>query len=218
MKSRLINLVGVALIVSLLGPIPSPLSSTPKANAAAANACSASVAARNGVQVVPSHGNAFYIDSGQNQNIDASYVGYRIHVTSGAAIKSGLWVSLENFTGGSVNLANPLDGQQVLKTFAGNDTQTAFFLLKATRSTTAAQGHTVKIYSAPPSIATASDLVYECQYTFSRVRETIKASPNTVSSVSVGTVPSLGETFTVTVNGNTGVVGAGGSPDFDAMW
>ncbi|MFZ9774381.1 MAG: fibronectin type III domain-containing protein [Candidatus Nanopelagicaceae bacterium] len=215
---RLKRWIRITVSFSLLPLVAiSPLALAPSASANPV-ACSATGAAQNGLRVTPSHGNAFYIDSGQNQNIDASFVGYRIYAESGAARKSGLWVSLENFNGGSVSLANPLDGQQVLNTFAGNDTQTAFFLLKATKPTTATQSHRVKIYSAPPSLATASELLYDCQYSFSRVRETIKASPNQVNSVTVGTIPALGETFTVTVEGNTGIVGAGGSPDFDAMW
>jgi len=218
LTQRLKRWIRITVSFSLLPLVAvSPLVLAPSASANPV-ACSATGAAQNGLRVTPSHGNAFYIDSGQNQNIDASYVGYRIYAESGAARKSGLWVSLENFNGGSVSLANPLDGQQVLNTFAGNDTQTAFFLLKATKPTTAAQTHRVKIYSAPPSLATASELLYDCQYSFSRVRETIKASPNQVNSVTVGTIPALGETFTVTVEGNTGIVGAGGSPDFDAMW
>jgi hypothetical protein len=217
-QRRISGWLGLVLAISLLGPVSSPFNLAPEAQAAALPACSAAAAAQSNIRVTPSHGNAFYIDSGQGQNIDASYVGYQVHVENAAAVKSGLWISLENFNGGSVSLANPLDGQQVLRTFAGSDTQTAFFLLKATKPTTAAQKHTVRIYKAPPNIATANDVVYECQYSFSRVRETIKASANKVTEVRVDAVPRLGETFTVTVTGATGTVGAGGSPDFDSMW
>jgi hypothetical protein len=130
LTQRLKRWIRITVSFSLLPLVAiSPLALAPSASANPV-ACSATGAAQNGLRVTPSHGNAFYIDSGQNQNIDASYVGYRIYAESGAARKSGLWVSLENFNGGSVSLANPLDGQQVLNTFAGNDTQTAFFLLR----------------------------------------------------------------------------------------
>ena len=208
MKKRLVaSQIVLALIASLIVTI----SSQPAANAVA-TACDNGSAAQNGITVLPSQGKAFYIDSGQNQNIDASYVGYRV---KSASARQGLWVKLDSFTGGVVSLANPLDSEYALKPLSGTDTQTAFFLLKATSATNTAQKHVVTVYDGRPE---AGNVLYSCTYTFSRVSETIKANPNKVDSISIGTVPGIGGTLTVSVLGNTGTIGAGKTPDFDSMW
>ena len=80
-KISAINVV-LALLASLLVSI----ATIAPANAVA---CDNGVAAQNGITVLPSQGKAFYIDSGQNQNIDASYVGYRV---KSASARQGVWV------------------------------------------------------------------------------------------------------------------------------
>jgi len=117
-----------ALFASLLIAI----TSSAPANAVA---CDDGTSTQNSIAVTPSQGKAFYIDSGQNQNIDASYIGYRVR---SASARQGLWVKLDNFTGGFVTLANQLDSEYALDSFSGGDTRTAFFLLKATGATSAA--------------------------------------------------------------------------------
>ena len=190
-----------SLLITLAGATP-----------ASAAACDNGTSVQNNISVTPSQGKAFYIDSGQGQNIDASYVGYRVR---SAVAKQGLWVKLDNFTGGIVTLANPLDSEYALKPLSGTDTQTAFFLLKATSATSAAQRHVVTVYEGRPE---AGNVLYTCTYTFTRVSETIKANPNKVDTISIGTVPGIGGTLTVSVLGNTGTIGAGKTPDFDSMW
>lgn len=208
MKKRL---VALQIVLALLASLVVTISSQSAANAVA-TACDNGSSAQNGITVLPSQGKAFYIDSGQNQNIDASYVGYRV---KSASARQGLWVKLDSFTGGVVSLANPLDSEYALKPLSGTDTQTAFFLLKATSATNTAQKHVVTVYDGRPE---AGNILYSCTYTFSRVSETIKANPNKVDSISIGTVPGIGGTLTVSVLGNTGTIGAGKTPDFDSMW
>lgn len=78
MKKRLVaSQIVLALLASLIVTI-----STQSAANAVATACDNGSAAQNGITVLPSQGKAFYIDSGQNQNIDASYVGYRVKSAS----------------------------------------------------------------------------------------------------------------------------------------
>ena len=64
--------------------------------------------AHNDLKVYPSHGKVFYIDSGQNQSVDAAYAGYRVENTSGSE-KENLWAKVDSFTGGVVGLANQRD-------------------------------------------------------------------------------------------------------------
>ena len=165
----------------------------------------------------PSHGKVLYIDSGVTPRIDAAYIGYRITNTSGSAFNG--WVSLSNFTGGVVGLANPKDAYQQLPEIPANGTKTVYFLVKASISTKVAQTHTVSVFTTRPDASGASASL-SCEYSFTKVAETIKAAANKVQSVTVsgdGT-PELGEQITVTAYGNTGTIGAGSSDVGPILW
>lgn len=209
MASMFKRATAIQIVLSLFASLLISITSIATANAVA---CDDGSSAQNNIFVTPSQGKAFYIDSGQGQNIDASYVGYRVR---SAVARQGVWVKLDNFTGGVVTLANQLDSEYALNAFAGGDTNTAYFLLKATGASSAAQSHRITVYNGRPE---AGNVLYQCNYTFTRVQETIKANPNKVDKVTVGTVPSLGGTLDVQVFGSTGTIGAGKIPDYDAMW
>jgi hypothetical protein len=193
--------------------------------ASAAVACSAAAAAQNGISVSPSHGQAFYIDTGVTPRIDAGYVGYRVTNATGST-QTSLWTTVTDFTGGVVSLVNPLDSEMRLPTLANNATGVSYFMLKASAATTASQKHTVRVYDRRPDLAGATKL-YECDYTFSRVKETIKAAANKLEDTGYGTTaaievsdttPELGQTVSVTAEGATGTIGAGSTPDLDIVW
>ena len=172
-----------------------------------------------GLKAVPAHGKVFYIDSGVTPKVDAAYVGYRIENSSGAT-KTGLWVSIESFIGGKLSLANPLDQYQQMDPITNTNYKTAFYLLKAIGSTTAAQTHTVKVFDRRPDLSGAT-AVLTCDFTFSQIQETIKANANKVTSVTGALSPTtatLGGTLTVSVAGDTGKVGAGKNPDLSIIW
>jgi hypothetical protein len=160
--------------------------------------------------VNPSHSKVFYIDTGVSPRIDASYVGYRVTNATGATLK-GYWVSLTNFVGGQVGLANSSDQYMQLPDIANNSTQTVYFLLKASASSKIAQSHDVKVWSKRPDLATATN-AYGCTFSFKKVAETIKASANKPLSTSVSAIGAIGSTFVVTSTGSTGTIGAG-NPD-----
>ncbi|AXE54424.1 MBG domain-containing protein [Aurantimicrobium sp. MWH-Uga1] len=173
---------------------------------------------QNNLNVTAKHGSVFYIDSGQGQNIDAAYVSYVIKNTSSASDKTGLWAKIDTFTGGVVSLANPNDATMPLGTVAkGNDSATAFFLLKATASSSSAQSHVLRVFSGKPGLAGSTE-VYSCTFTFSKVAETIKAAANKVTNITNTSVTTLGSTMTVTVTGSTGTVGAGSTADPGILW
>ena len=178
--------------------------------AQALTACEVGSSAQNNIQVNPSHSKVFYIDTGVTPRIDASYVGYRVTNTTGATLK-GYWVSLSNFVGGQVTLANTSDQYMQLPDIANNGTQTVYFLLKASASTKVAQSHDVKVWSKRPDLATATNS-YGCTFSFKKVAETIKAAANKPTSTSVTSIGAIGTTFIVTAEGATGTIGAG-NPD-----
>jgi len=211
-----VSLAVASLFLSLFTLIPIQVSLAPEAKAAD---CSATAA--NNLTATAAHGKVFYIDSGVSPKVDASYVGYKINNTAGSGSQSGLWVALETFTGGKVGLANPVDSYQQLPSIASGNYKTAFFLLKASGPTTLAQTHTVKIYNKRPDLAGASALL-TCTFTFTAVKETIKANANKVNSVSSSLspgTPTLGGTLTISVtSANTGKVGQGSTPDNSLFW
>ena len=175
--------------------------------------------AQNGLKAVPAHGRVFYIDSGVIPKVDAAYIGYRIQNSSGSTA-TGLWVSIDNFVGGRVSLANPLDQYQQMDPITDTNYKTAFYLIKATGPTTAAQSHTIKVFNKRPDLSGATTLL-TCDFTFSQIQETIKANANKVTAVSgtlSPTTATLGGSLTVSVSGDTGKVGAGKNPDLSIIW
>ncbi len=165
----------------------------------------------------------FYIDSGTTPASLGMYVGYKITNNSGSAY-SDLWVKLENFTGGIIGLGTNEDGIVHVGYLASGGTTTVYVYLKATGAPTGntnstAQQHTVSLYPSRPNLATSI-----CGDDFSLVTEqTIQAQSNKVDNVVSGPIPSaLGGIVTLTVTGETGILGATGffslSPASDPNW
>ncbi|MGI9227144.1 MAG: MBG domain-containing protein [Candidatus Nanopelagicaceae bacterium] len=148
--------------------------------------------------------------------MNSEYIGYRI---SSATTYQDLWVSIENFSVGSViSLVNPADSPYPIGKITGGAATptTTYFLLKASQSSNTPQKHDFKIYQGKPNGQAA---LYECTFTFTKVRETIKANPNKVTTVNFSTTtPVIGGTFVVSVLGDTGTIGSGSTPDADSIW
>ena len=162
------------------------------------------------VTIRPSHGKAFYIDTGQGQDINAGYIGYR--VTASGTVPD-VNVRLTDFTGGVIKLANPAEGTNYLGSLTSS-VKAAYFFLSAPTPTTTPQGHRVTVYSGNTPIIT-------CTYSFERVRETIKAAANKLDGSPAITATStnvIGGNLVVTHKGLTGTIGAGSTPDFDTIW
>lgn len=190
--------------------------------------CASGAAAQNGITVAPSHGQAFYVDfspSGQGKVLDAGYMGYKITNQTGIS-RSALWTEVSSFTGGVLSLVNSADSAMKLPTLANNATGTSYFMLKATGESQVAQSHTVKVYNGRPGLS-GSTVLYTCTFSFSSVVNTLTASANKIANTGLGTnaaievsttTPELGRTFVVTVEGQTGTIGAGAAPDNSIIW
>ena len=220
LKRLIRSFLSLVLVASLFTVI-----NVPTATAAGLTSCADGSGVTSGLTIAASHGQAFYIDSGVNPKLDAGYVGYRVTNSSGS-VKKGLWVALTNFTGGKVTLANIDDQYMPLDDISNSGTKVAYFLLKASGASAAAQAHTVSIYDRRPDLAGAT-LQRSCSFSFSAVKETIKASANKVADnaaaaggpiVVSDTTPELGQTISITVEGQTGNIGQGGTPDLDSIW
>lgn len=203
---------------------PSELFSSPAK--AALSECSTSGYTSGGITITPSHGKVMYIDTGVSPKIDAAYIGYRITNNSSTDSISGYWVHLGDFRGGVISLANVRDADQQLvdssnplPEIAPLKSKTVYFLVKANSSTRVSQSHSVQVFPGRPD-QSAISAVSECDFTFTKVAETIKAAANKVTAVNVITTGSLsaGQLVTVEVKGAAGIVGAG-SPDVGRiMW
>lgn len=218
LRGRRRRLIAASVVMALLGGLVTSVVGSASSAEAAAPVCSASTT-QAGITIAPSHGTVFYIDSAASQRMDASYLGY---VVTSSTARSDLWVTVGDFTGGSVTAADPNDTARSIGSLAAGASNTAYFLVKAGAPTTRSQSHIVTVYSGMPGLA-ASTVLATCSFSFSQVKETIKANSNKVSSIVTGPVDTagmtIGQTFTITVEGDTGLIGDGtSSPDRDMMW
>ena len=187
--------------------------------------CTTSAGVQNGISVAPSHGQSFYIDTGASPKLDAGYVGYRVTNNTGST-QNDLWTEAANFTGGVLGLSNALDRYQRVRSLNTGTTSASYFLLKANAATTTPQTHHLKVWDGRPDLP-SSTMLYDCVYTFTSVKETIKAAANKVSDTGYGlsaaievsnTTPEVGQTITISVEGSSGTIGAGASPDGSIVW
>jgi hypothetical protein len=195
----------VLLVLTSIGmPIPA---------AAVGVACAGP--AQNGLTITPTHDPTFYVDL---PDFDASYLGYKID-NSGAS-RSNLWVTVGNFTGGSVSLDEDGDNQAQIPSLPAGGTDSAFFMVKAVTATATPQAHDVTVYDRRPDLAGAS-VVASCTFTFAAVASTIAANANQVNAVtSTPAAPALGQTVTMVVDGKTGQANGAVwvSPAANASW
>jgi hypothetical protein len=174
--------------------------------------------APSGLAITARHATTFYTDLGDG--FDAAYLAYSITNTGSA--RSNLWVRVNNFTGGSVTLADTTaDRQQIASLQPGaGASQTAFFLTKAGVLSSTAQTHTVSVYDRRPDLFGANVLV-TCDFSFSAVANTIGANANKVTAIgSSPASPQIGQAVTVTVDGQTGTTSGAMwvSPASSSLW
>jgi hypothetical protein len=148
----------------------------------------------------------YYVDFSASPRLDGNFAGYTVR--AGTTSIQSPRIELSNFSGGSIGLAPGQQPAMALPSVPAGGTHTSYFLLGASTLTTAPQTHTATLYNGATALC-------ERTFTFNRVADTIKANANKVQSVTAD-VPvevSLGDAVTVTVEGNTGVLGSG--PSFD---
>ncbi len=147
--------------------------------------------------------------------LTSAYAAYQITNTDGVNY-ADVWATIGNFTSASgpvavtlgTNAASAID----LGPLANGQTKTAFFYLASNATTTVNQTHTVSVFNGTP---TAGALLTSQNFSFAAVLNTINASSNKVNSVVVSpSSPTVGGTFTVTVTGATGTIGAANVLDF----
>jgi Bacterial Ig-like domain (group 3)/Abnormal spindle-like microcephaly-assoc'd, ASPM-SPD-2-Hydin/HYDIN/CFA65/VesB-like, Ig-like domain/Cep192 domain 4 len=168
---------------------------------------------QNGITITQNFSSVYYVDTKTSPFPTGYYAVYNITNNTGSAFQD-IWVTLGNFTGTTVylSLAGNDTGVSHLGTLAAGASKAAYFFLGVNCSSfasgncniSASQGFTVDVYLGPPT----GNLLAALTTNDITVYETIAANANKVNSGSVSTTtPSVGSTFTVTVNGSTGTIG-----------
>lgn len=153
--------------------------------------------------------------------LTSNYVSYQITNNDGVDY-ADLWVSVGDFRSASgpvvVKPGANSPTQIGLGSLANGQTKTAFFYLGSNADAiTATQTHTVSVFSGTP---VSGSKIANQDFSFVQtpngngvddaVQNTIQANANKVNSISLSsTSVNVGATFTVTVQGETGTIGAG---------
>ena len=158
--------------------------------------------------------NDFYIDP--DEQITSNYVAYKVTNTSDEDITE-LWVEIDDFAGGNIQLAANESSQINLGALASGEATTAFFYLSANGAVTTEQSHTVSAYDGVPE----EEGIFQgdADFSFTGVADIDPdgntAADNTINSVSISPSTALpGDTVTVTVDGQTGIIGDDGIISF----
>jgi uncharacterized repeat protein (TIGR01451 family) len=164
----------------------------------------------------------FYEDTGTGQR--GWYVGYSIK-NNAASTSSDIWVKLDSFgVSARIKLAPNEDGIVHLGPLAAGETKQVYFYLydAAGSGTTATLNETfqVNLYYGDPALTSE---VCDFTDTINAVEDDISASANKVhTSVATSNPPYLGGVFTITVTGESGVLGStqtfAMSPAIDSAW
>jgi len=145
----------------------------------------------------------FHIDTKVAPSLQAMYVAYQIRNDTGSTYPD-LWVTIGDFTGGSVSLGPFEDGVVHLGPLAPGQVKAAYFHVQAGFETAAAQGHTIRVHPTRPPAGTLASGSFTMT-----VEETIQANANQVETVVAGpNPPQVGGLVTVTVQGRSGTIGA----------
>lgn len=146
------------------------------------------------------------IDTGISPQLRNTYVAYTVQNNTGSTIED-LWITVQNFTGGFVTLAANENDSFHIGSIAHTTQVFVTFYVTTTGETATSQDHDIVVYEGSPLI-TGSTCSDNFGYT---VAETIQASANQITTVTTSpNPPQLGGEFTITVSGETGVIGGAG--------
>ena len=162
-----------------------------------------------GLEVKANHTGIFPTNFNLSPAQDSIYISYTVKNTSGTD-KENLWVSIEDFTGGSVGPVNPGETLRYVGDLAAGQSKTVYFYLKATAQTETDQQHRVSVTTGQPG-TDALTASAELLFSFDAVRGVGDGS-GTVRDLRFNTsAPPLGGEFKLSVLGN---VGSGSQPYF----
>lgn len=154
------------------------------------------------------HNSVFYFDAGTT--ITANYVQFKITNKSNSTV-SGYYAKLDNISGNKLSLANYEDAEHpFLANLNQNESVDMYWYLKTSGTDNGSTTFDISIYSGAPG---ASNGICQITSTISKIDSTISANANKLTSVIYQALPTANSdgsaTFTATVKGQTGTIGAG---------
>src|SRR5579859_2464423 len=185
-------------------------------------------ATQNGITITQNFSSVYYVDTKTAPYPTGFYAVYNVTNNTSSAFDD-VWVTLGNFTGNTIylSLGGNDPGVAHLGSLAAGATMPAYFYLSVDCSSytsgncniSTAQGLSVDVYLGPP----VDNLIASLTTNDITVKDAIAANANKVNSGSISTTtPTVGSTFTVTVNGSTGSIGGSNifalSPETDSSF
>jgi hypothetical protein len=162
-----------------------------------------------GLTVTPLFSKRMYVDPGRN--FDATYVAYRLTATSSGTLNN-LTVTLDGFEGSVIRPVSAEDNTRFIGNLASGTSKTVFFMLRANATSTADQTHRLRVLQRDATTG-GQNQISMCNTAIKGVQRSLAASANKVTSITTSGALTLGNTFTVTVNGAPGKVGQGNDID-----
>jgi hypothetical protein len=107
-----------------------------------------------------------------------------------------------------VSLASNETNLYYLDSLPAGTTETAFFYIQASGTTSTPQSHTVSVYEGEPP---SGVFISSASFTFTSVGSSVSAASSKVTTIVSGpTPPTLGGILTIQVNGDCGIIGRDG--------
>ncbi len=156
-------------------------------------------------------GDIFYVDAAKPYNgqyLTSAYVSYEFLNTDGKAYNN-VYAKISNFTGGQISLGASASDTYQVGAVADGANDTAFFYLssKVLTTNTVPQSHTVTFFDGPPS---DNKPIVSQSFTINAQYDLIAAAANKITGATLTPAnPVLGDTITVTLQGQTGTIGTG---------
>lgn len=197
LRQKIVNLLVAILALQTLGILSIPAS-------VALTDCTSSQ-----FTIERKSNSVFYFDNGTS--ITSNYVQYLVTNKTGGSV-SGYFAKIENFSGGSkLSVATYEDAAKpFLTTLANNQSISMYWYLTASGTSNSSSTFDISIYSGSPAGGTE---VCKVTQTITKVDSTIAANANKLTSVIYSSLPTANAdgsaTFTATVKGQTGTIGAG---------
>lgn len=218
-------IIGALLASSLVfqGTVSPNTESASAALAAETTACNAgysintanlgSYTSGDGIKIEPLHTRVLYVDP--RSGFDATYIGYRVSNTSTTAYPD-MYLGLE-FSDPLIQPVSDADKKRAIPLAAKSgstiDSKIVYFMVRATNVSEGTEvRHQVRLFDKDPDIN--GTRLAGCYFPHQGVQRSLAASANKVTSIETNAANlSLGSTFTVTVRGVPGTVGAGNGVD-----
>ena len=160
----------------------------------------------------------FYINDDVNPEKKGQYALYEIKNIGTTTLDA--YANINNFVG-DIRLSDAEEDSYYVGQLAPNETSHVFFYLGTdvtlsgqNGSTSNSTEHTINVYDGSPD--QGGTFIHSEKFEINLIQDVIKANSNKVLGVTINGTPALGNTFSITVNGETGTIGSAKIVNFSA--